>query len=71
VPTPDQQPDDATLAAELVKDAGALALRMRADGVSASRKSSISDLVTAADHAAEKLVVDRLRELRPADAVVG
>jgi len=63
--------DDATLATELVRAAGSLARRMRADGVDMSQKSSISDIVTAADHAAEELVVSRLREQRPADGVVG
>ncbi len=63
--------DDASLAAELVRDAGTLAARMLRDGVSAQRKTSVSDVVTAADHAAEALVVERLRRERPDDAIVG
>ncbi len=62
---------DAVLAAELVRDAGRLALRMRGEGVERVEKTSISDIVTAADHAAEAQVVRRLREVRPDDAIVG
>lgn len=63
--------DDAALAARLVRDAGTLAARMRADGVETATKTSISDVVTAADHAAERLVVDGLALERPADGVLG
>jgi myo-inositol-1(or 4)-monophosphatase len=63
--------DDLDLAAQLVREAGLLAARMREAGVAASRKTSASDLVTAADHAAEQLIVDRLRAERPDDGVVG
>lgn len=63
--------DDARLAGELVREAGRLAQRMRADGVRTSTKSSISDVVTEADHAAEALVVERLARERPHDAVLG
>ena len=41
--------EDAALAASLVRDAGRLAAQMRADGLSAHRKTSVSDVVTAAD----------------------
>jgi len=71
VSTPAKLPDDATLAADLVREAGSLAHRMRGDGVAMSHKTSVSDIVTAADHAAEALVVSRIRELRPGDGVVG
>ncbi|MCW2528604.1 MAG: inositol monophosphatase [Pseudonocardiales bacterium] len=63
--------DDLALAAELVHAAGLLAARMRLDGVSSSRKTSVSDIVTAADHAAEALVVERLSFERPDDGIVG
>ena len=53
--------EDAALAARLVREAGALAHRMRGDGLDAETKTSISDVVTAADHAAERLVVDDAR----------
>lgn len=62
---------DAALAGELVRAAGTLALRMRAEGVDAEQKRSVSDIVTEADHAAEALVLDRLRAERPDDGVVG
>jgi len=63
--------DDASLAAELVRDAGALAARMLADGLTTEHKTSVSDVVSAADRAAEALVVGRLRADRPDDAIVG
>lgn len=63
--------DDLALAAELVRDAGDLAARMLRDGLTVEHKTSISDVVSAADHAAEQLVVERLRALRPADGIVG
>ncbi|MEX0427669.1 inositol monophosphatase [Nocardioides sp. DS6] len=63
--------DDVRLAGALVRDAGRLALEMRRGGIAAEQKSSVSDLVTAADRAAERLVVDRLGRERPDDAVLG
>ncbi|MCC3267681.1 inositol monophosphatase family protein [Arthrobacter gengyunqii] len=63
--------DDFILAADLVREAGALALRMRREGLTATAKTTVSDVVTAADHAAEKLVVERIRKLRPHDGIVG
>ena len=63
--------DDLELAASLVHEAGTLAARMLLEGVSVARKTSISDVVTAADHAAEDLVVRRLRAERPSDGIVG
>ena len=63
--------DDAALAGELVRAAGRLARRMRAAGLDTEQKTSVSDLVTAADKAAERLIVERLRAERPDDAIVG
>lgn len=63
--------DDLDLAAELVRTAGSLAARMRRDGVESERKTSVSDIVTAADRAAEKLIVSRLRAARPDDGIIG
>lgn len=63
--------DDAGLAAELTRRAGTLAAQMRAEGLTAQHKTSVSDVVTAADHAAEALVVDALRRLRPEDGILG
>lgn len=63
--------DDLRLAAELVRDAGTLAARMLGDGLTTHYKTSVSDVVSAADHAAEELVVTRLRRERPQDGLVG
>lgn len=63
-------PDDVALATALVRDAVDLAARMRADGLDVDRKTSVSDLVTSADHAAEELVVGRLRAERPDDGLL-
>lgn len=71
---PDPDVDDASLAAHLVEQAGALAARMRAEspsGLAGEQKTSASDVVTAADRAAEEYVVSTLRRLRPDDAIVG
>ncbi|MGI8665745.1 MAG: inositol monophosphatase family protein [Jatrophihabitans sp.] len=63
--------DDLALAAELVRAAGTLAARMLSAGLDTQHKSSVSDVVSAADHAAEQLVFDRLRRDRPQDGVIG
>ncbi|HYF74157.1 MAG TPA: inositol monophosphatase [Nocardioides sp.] len=63
--------EDAELAARLVRDAGTMAARMRDAGLETATKTSISDVVTAADHAAERLVVETLAAERPADGVLG
>ena len=63
--------DDVSLAADLVREAGLLASRMLAEGLDTKYKTSISDVVSAADHAAEELVVARLAESRPDDGLVG
>jgi myo-inositol-1(or 4)-monophosphatase len=64
-------PDDFELAASLVREAGLLAAAMLRQGLTTQHKTSVSDVVSAADHAAEALVVKRLREQRPADGLVG
>ncbi|MCY7394890.1 MAG: inositol monophosphatase family protein [Nocardioides sp.] len=63
--------DDARLAEHLVHEAGELAARMRDGGLTSQAKTSVADLVTAADHAAEELVVGLLAEHRPDDGVLG
>jgi len=63
--------DDLQLAASLVHDAGLLAASMLQDGLTTQHKTSVSDVVSAADHAAEELVVVRLHDERPHDGVVG
>jgi fructose-1,6-bisphosphatase/inositol monophosphatase family enzyme len=63
--------DDFALAADLVQAAGRLAARMLAEGLETRHKSSVTDVVSAADHAAEELVVSGLAEARPDDGIVG
>lgn len=63
---------DVALAAEIVTQAAALAARIRASGDLATRaKTSISDVVTDADHAAERFVTARLGVARPDDGLLG
>ena len=62
--------EDAALAADLVREAGVLARDLRTSGLRVDTKSSVSDLVTAADHAAERLIVDHLESWRPEDGVL-
>lgn len=70
---PDIDPSlsDAELAVHLVTAAGDLASRMRDDGLTTDFKTSISDVVTAADRAAEQLVMQTLRSARPDDGILG
>jgi myo-inositol-1(or 4)-monophosphatase len=63
--------DDLALAASLVRDAGQLAARMLRDGLRTHHKTSVSDVVSAADHAAEELIASRLLEERADDGMVG
>ena len=44
---------------------------MRQAGLEGRQKTSVSDVVTAADHAAESYVLEQLRRCRPDDAVLG
>jgi myo-inositol-1(or 4)-monophosphatase len=60
------------IAIEVARDAAATAHRMRAEGVSvAATKSTVTDVVTAADRAVERQVIDALAALRPDDTVLG
>ena len=63
--------EDLKLAGELVRQAGRLADSMLRAGLDTHHKSSVSDVVSDADHAAEELVVAALRAARPADGLVG
>ncbi len=63
--------DDAELATALVTQATAMAATMREAGLVGEEKTSVSDIVTAADRAAEKHVVETLARLRPDDGVLG
>lgn len=62
---------DAELAQALVEYAGALALRMRSAGLDTDFKTSVSDVVTDADRAAEEFVAAALLALRPDDGILG
>lgn len=60
------------LAVETAREAGELARRRRAEGVSiAATKSAIADIVTEADREVETFVFDRLRAARPDDGLLG
>ncbi|YCH05807.1 inositol monophosphatase family protein [Arthrobacter sp. alpha11c] len=63
--------DDYQLASALVREAGQLALLMRMGGLQGTRKTSVSDVVTAADHAAEAYVLEQLQRCRPEDGILG
>ncbi|NLU79902.1 inositol monophosphatase [Micromonospora sp. HNM0581] len=60
------------IAIEVARNAAATAFRMRTEGVSvAATKSTVTDVVTAADRAVERQITAELRRLRPADTVLG
>ncbi|ALE04968.1 fructose 1,6-bisphosphatase [Arthrobacter sp. ERGS1:01] len=74
--TLDPRLNDADLAAALVRHAGRLALAMRERGLrslqdTATEKSNVSDVVTAADLAAESYVFEQLRRCRSDDSILG
>lgn len=58
------------IAAEIACEAGTLIHDMRMAGAEVdATKSSVTDIVTPADHRAEELIVERLRALRPDDGI--
>ena len=59
------------LAVDLARQAGALALSMHAALDGHGTKSTSTDVVTEADRACERLLVDGIRAARPADAILG
>ncbi|MEV4346211.1 inositol monophosphatase family protein [Actinoplanes sp. NPDC049596] len=60
------------IAVGLARDAAATARRLRVEAISdVETKSTATDVVTAADKAVERQVIDALRELRPGDGVLG
>ncbi|HET7431561.1 MAG TPA: inositol monophosphatase family protein [Nocardioides sp.] len=60
------------LALAVAREAGELIVRLRREGVEvAAAKSSATDIVTEADRACERLVLDRLLGARPDDGIVG
>ncbi|ANE03441.1 fructose 1,6-bisphosphatase [Corynebacterium crudilactis] len=66
-----EQDSDEHLAQALVYNAGRLAWRMRENGVDTDYKTSVSDVVTDADRAAEAFVAGVLEALRPEDGLLG
>lgn len=64
-------PQDVELAVDLVVQAGRLAARMRRAGVTTSTKTSLTDVVTDADRAAEELLAGALARHRPDDGLLG
>lgn len=61
-----------SLAEAIAREAGELAQRRRAAGVSiAATKSALADIVTEADREVEALIRQRLREHRPGDGFLG
>lgn len=62
----------AALAGTLAREIGEMIFAKRAVGVVVSQtKSSLTDVVTAADQEAERLAIDGLRRLRPNDGILG
>ena len=60
------------LAVRVARDAAATARRMRTEAISdVETKSTDTDVVTAADKAVERQVVEALRAVRPGDGVLG
>ncbi len=60
------------IGSDVAKEAGALALSMRNSGaLETDSKSSSVDMVTNADKASEKLIVEALTKARPKDGLVG
>lgn len=60
------------IAIDVAREAAGTAYRMRAAGVEvAATKSTITDVVTAADRAVERQVLDTLATIRPDDSVLG
>jgi len=60
------------VAVAVVRQAADLAHRLRAEGVGeVATKTTPTDVVTAADKAVERQVVEALRRLRPGDSVLG
>lgn len=61
-----------TLATSIARQAGELAMRRRAEGVTvAASKSSMEDIVTVADRETEDLIRSLLSEARPDDGILG
>ena len=64
-------PATLALAVDLARAAGALALSMHSGLAGHDTKSTPTDVVTAADHACEELLVSGIRAARPRDGILG
>jgi myo-inositol-1(or 4)-monophosphatase len=62
---------DRELAARAVRAGAAAAVAVAGDALAVTRKSVPTDLVSAADRASERAIVELLRAQRPGDAVTG
>ena len=60
-----------SLAADLVRETGTMAREMLDLGLETRYKTSLSDVVSAADHAGEERISARLAESRPDDGLIG
>jgi myo-inositol-1(or 4)-monophosphatase len=60
-----------SLAADLVREVGTLASEMLSEGLETRYKTSLSDVVSAADQAGEERITARLGESRPDDGLIG
>ncbi|WP_412544477.1 inositol monophosphatase family protein [Longispora sp. K20-0274] len=70
--TPTEPSELLELAVTLARQAGELARNTRVEAIGrVTTKSTATDVVTAADKAAERLVVEALSAIRPADTVLG
>ncbi|WP_333618181.1 inositol monophosphatase family protein [Dietzia sp.] len=63
--------DDAELAALAVQEAGRIARYLRESGLEVEQKTSVSDVVTEADRAAEESITSLLGRHRPDDGILG
>ena len=59
-----------SLATDLAQQAGALLLSMRREPLTARSKSSATDQVSAADDAAQHLIIDAISRARPLDGIL-
>lgn len=59
------------IAQDLAREAGAVLRRRLDDVIAVTTKSTVTDMVTEVDHESERLIVRRLRDLRPGDGLLG
>lgn len=59
------------LARDAAQEAGALLLRLRGEARTVETKRTLTDMVSDADHASERLIVQRILSARPGDGFLG